>query len=254
MGDPASQSGLKLSALTEIRVGAPKIPMASTLVSGGANGSNGSTSVPFAAFPAFSFYGASYNTVHVGSNGYVTFGSGDTNGNESECQMEDDPRARIAACWDSLDPTSAASGGGVFMDQTAKTVTVTWRDVPEAGITANAGNNMTIQLYNNGAITIYFGSTSMSDGLTGISPGFGIASDGNRNLSRSFNSVGSFIGIPSTASAFQRFETQALPGSLCSVLQAADTCDLFTLGDSGPSRITFYPNGSGGYRLFTGTR
>ncbi|MDP4945685.1 MAG: hypothetical protein NWQ48_09245, partial [Alishewanella sp.] len=54
----------------------------------------------------FTFFGQTYNSVFVGSNGYLTFGSGNTDFTESVSEFLDE-QARIAV-WDDFDP---ATGG-----------------------------------------------------------------------------------------------------------------------------------------------
>ena len=91
---------------------------------------------------------------------------------ESELEMSTGA-PRIAAVWDDLDPTA---GGSVKSSQTATTLTVSWTDVPEKS-SSTSRNNFSIQMYQAtgptpaGVFTIYYGSTSMDDGLAGISSG-----------------------------------------------------------------------------------
>ncbi|MBN2564031.1 MAG: hypothetical protein JXQ75_24215, partial [Phycisphaerae bacterium] len=73
-----------------------------------------------------SIYDASYSTFNVGSNGYVTFGGGDSDYTES---LDDHfNRPRISGLFDDLDP---AQGGTVSWKQLADRAVVTWQGVPE---------------------------------------------------------------------------------------------------------------------------
>jgi hypothetical protein len=117
-----------------------------------------------------SLYGVSYNTFYVGSNGYITFGSGDSEYNESLAAHFDLPR--VSALFDDLNP---AQGGTVSWKQLADRVAVTWLNVTEF----NAGNQNTfqIELYFNGQININFLAIAASDGLAGLSAGNGVDPD-----------------------------------------------------------------------------
>ena len=120
------------------------------------------------------------------------------------------------------------------------------------------GNNFAIQLYQQapqsttpaGVFTIYFGSTTMDDGLTGISPGGLPAPDPNTVSSNvDWTSLAASNGargvIPAGSAKFEKFATND-NGSL------RDTLDLMSIG--GVKCITFVPDGAGGYTYFVGTR
>lgn len=245
MGNPTVAGGATLSAATNVRVGAPQIPMASTLVPGGANSDDSFSLVSLATMGPFTFYGTNYTELYAGSNGFITFGSGSTTLSESVASMLS-TQPRIAICWDDLNP--APAGAGVFDSQTSDTYTLTWANVPEFS-NQIFGNNMTIQLYDNGVITLYYGSTTMDDGLVGISPGNAIATaSGISDFSASSTYGGAAATVSATQGAFQRFN--ALEGT-----SFFDKFDVRTLCNGrGAARITFAPTAAGGYRVFTGTR
>jgi len=140
-------------------------------------------SLPF----AFPFCGYSYNSVYVGSNGYLTFGSGDTDYSETVGEFLSD-QPRIAPLWDDLNP----SGGGSI---TAMTVgadfVVTYSNVPE--FPATGGNNFTVTLHADGSFDVEYGAVTALDGLAGRSEGGGVADPGETDLSTAPQPLGSVL-------------------------------------------------------------
>ncbi|WP_162251441.1 Ig-like domain-containing protein [Massilia sp. Root418] len=114
---------------------------------------------------SFPFYGQQHSTVHVGSNGYVTFDSGDSTYTENVPAFSN--RKRIAAFFDDL-----IGGGGVLInDQLPDRFIVTYdrtRHFSEGG-----SNTLQIQLFRDGRIVFAFqGVTALGTGsITGITPG-----------------------------------------------------------------------------------
>ena len=86
--------------------------------------------------------GVTYNSIFIGSNGFVTFGSGDSDWTQSLSEFESGP-PRIAAFWSDVDPANPAVGatpGGtstgsnnVYYYVDGNTVIVTWDDVDDFG-------------------------------------------------------------------------------------------------------------------------
>ena len=115
-------------------------------------------------------YGTSYSTFYVSSNGYITFGSGDTDYTEDLADHFSQPR--IAGLYDDLNPSS---GGTVSWKQEADRVVVTYLNVYEYGTTNP--NTFQIEMFFNGDITISYLAVSISDGLAGLSEGVGLDPD-----------------------------------------------------------------------------
>jgi len=113
-----------------------------------------------------SLYGTSYNTFFVGSNGYITFDSGDTTYVESTSAHFSKPR--ISALFDDLYPST----GMVTWKQLGDRVAVTWQNVPEYG-TGNS-NSFQIEMFFDGRIRITLLGVAATDGLIGLSRGTGI--------------------------------------------------------------------------------
>ena len=115
-------------------------------------------------------YGSSYSAFYIGSNGYITFGAGDSNMMESQAAHFGLPR--VAALFDDLNP---AFGGTVSYRQLADRVAVTFQNVPEYFI--NNSNNFQIELFFNGVIRITWLLIAAQDGLAGLSDGGGVPLD-----------------------------------------------------------------------------
>jgi hypothetical protein len=117
-----------------------------------------------------SLYGQSYNRFYVGSNGYITFSTGDTDTSESLTDHFEQPR--ISALFDDLNP---ASGGTVSWKQLTDRVAVTYLNVPEYSV--GGSNTFQIEMHFDGKITISYLAVSASDGLAGLSDGNGVSPD-----------------------------------------------------------------------------
>jgi hypothetical protein len=117
-----------------------------------------------------SLYGTSYGTFYVGSNGYVTFNTGDSTYSESLAGHFNRPR--ISAMFDDLNP---GTGGTVSWKQLADRAVVTWLNVYEYGTTNP--NTAQIEMRFDGTIVISYLTVSITDGLAGLSEGLGQPSD-----------------------------------------------------------------------------
>ena len=115
------------------------------------------------------FYGQDYDTFYVGSNGYVTFDTGDIAPDET---LENHfLYMRISALFDDLNPSA---GGAVSWKQLADRVAVTYQDVPEYSLSNR--NNFQIEMFFDGVIRITWLDIAAQDGLVGISDGAGLLS------------------------------------------------------------------------------
>lgn len=74
----------------------------------------------------FSFHGTSYDTLHIGSNGYVTFGAASTERQSDLATFLQAPR--VAAMMRDLDPTA---GGTIMAEEFADRAVVAFEAVPE---------------------------------------------------------------------------------------------------------------------------
>jgi hypothetical protein len=249
---PSASNPIVLSAATEVVVGGtgsaygssyhPRIPTATSNLN---LGDDSFATIIFsnAGFNGFDFYGSSYTKCYVGSNGYVTFLSGDTSHLESGASMlSDEPR--MALLWDDLNP-STTGNGSVEYAATAQTLTIAWNDVSEYTFIGSR-NNFAVQLYDNDSFTFYYGSTSPDDGLVGVSPGYIFTSPNTENSNVDWSSSSYFGGSRGTVSfnteKFERFRFADIAGLF------RDKLDIATV-----RRIHFEP-GPLGYTYFTGLR
>ena len=84
---------------------------------------------------AFPFYGSSYTSVTVSSNGYLTFGSDGTDFSNDPIPSTTLPNAFIAPFWDDLNPSTDGEVYALY-DSTADRFVVEWSGVPHYGSTA----------------------------------------------------------------------------------------------------------------------
>ncbi len=114
------------------------------------------------------FYGTDYDTFYIGSNGYISFITGDIRYFENLSDHFDVPR--ISALFDDLDPSA---GGLISWKQLNDRVVVTFENVPEYGLYNS--NSFQIEMRFNGKIRITFLDIAAKDGLVGLSEGYGLA-------------------------------------------------------------------------------
>jgi hypothetical protein len=155
-------------------------------------------------------YGAAYSGFYVGSNGYVTFGSGDTDYSETLEDHFDLPR--ISALFDDLHP---GNGGSVSYKQLDDRIVVTWEEVPEYSNTG--ANTFQIEMFFDGMLTISYLGISASDGLAGLSEGVGLDPD---YFPSDLSGLGACGPRPPTASAVEA--NTAISEPVAILLDASD--------------------------------
>lgn len=112
------------------------------------------------------FFGVRYRTLFIGSNGYVTFSSGDSSYQESLSRHFSQPR--ISALFDDLNPSH---GGKVSWKQLADRVVVTFQQVPKNY--SGKPNSFQTEMFFEGVIRITHLGIAIRDGLVGLSRGGG---------------------------------------------------------------------------------
>ena len=117
---------------------------------------------------AISFYGVSYSSFYVGSNGYITFESGDGSPWESLYRHFDRPR--ISGLF-----TDLSSRGDVIWVQLNDRALVTWKKVPV--FLGSRSNSFQIEMFFNGVIRITYLEISTDHGIAGLSKGKGQSAD-----------------------------------------------------------------------------
>jgi hypothetical protein len=115
-------------------------------------------------------YGSTYGSFRLGSNGYITFDSNDTDSNETT--TDHFALKRISALFSDLDPSA---GGTVTWKQLPDRVAVTFKNVPQAGI-ANS-NSFQIEMFFQGTIRLTYLNIDAADGLVGLSDGNSLPTD-----------------------------------------------------------------------------
>ncbi len=125
-----------------------------------------SVSLPF----AFDLYGSSYGSVFIGSNGYLTFASGDDTYTETTSDHFNQPR--ISMLFDDLDPSA---GGSISYRSEADRFVVTYSNLPEYD-TSNS-NTFQVALASDGEITLAYLGIESADSIVGLSDGLGIPDD-----------------------------------------------------------------------------
>ncbi|NMC69539.1 MAG: hypothetical protein GYA57_05650 [Myxococcales bacterium] len=118
----------------------------------------------------FPFFGTTYHGVYVGSNGYLTLGSGIDTIVDTPAEFFAQPI--IAALAADLNPRT--SGAAVTVDEFADQVAVTFHDVPFYGETAL--NQFQVVLHSDGRIQFVYVAAPAAGFESGDTPYVGIAS------------------------------------------------------------------------------
>ena len=124
-------------------------------------------SLPF----TFEYYGQNYDTAYVGSNGYVTFSSGDTTYTETIDAHFSLPR--ISMLFDDLNPSTGS--GSVTYTTSSDLCVITWDNVNEYS-TSNS-NSFQVALHASGDITMSWLGIDVQDAIVGLSRGGGVDPD-----------------------------------------------------------------------------
>ncbi len=127
--------------------------------------------VTLAGCNSFTFFGTAYTSLYVGSNGYITFGGGDSSLGENQATFNSG-LPRISVFWDDLYPVAV---GTLTKYDDGTSLTVSWNACPEFAF-ANQ-NTFAINLdYATGTITMTYGAVAAQDGMCGITRGGSLAS------------------------------------------------------------------------------
>lgn len=210
---PSLPAGLQLSAATQIRTALPAAPDSAPVPISVCD--DCTTQANFSGCQTFTFYGTAYQNYFVNSNGSVSFVAGDTSLGETQTAFNSG-RPKIAAAWDDLRPGNNASTLTKF--DSGLTVVVQWTNVPEFSTTGSNTLSITMDIIN-GTITMAYGAMSLTDCLTGITPGGGLAAPatvfGPAAPTRLINHLASAGGIPYLGGALESmnelFVTVATP-------------------------------------------
>lgn len=113
----------------------------------------------------FPFYGTSYDTIFVGTNGYITFNQGDTSPRVSAASLAAG-LPRIAPLWADL---SATKKGNIYYNRLDDRHVITWNSIAE--VTSSGASTFQAVLYDDGRIAFIYKKIKAKSTLVGISPG-----------------------------------------------------------------------------------
>jgi hypothetical protein len=127
-------------------------------------GNNGYRDVPLTG-ASFPFYGIAYDTIYVGTNGYITFGQGDTSARVSAASLASE-MPRIAPLWADLD---VSNKGNIYYNRLEDRHLITWDAAPE--VVFGGKSTFQLVLYDDGRIVFVYKKVNARSSLAGISPG-----------------------------------------------------------------------------------
>jgi len=136
-------------------------------------GDDAFVAVPVAGEQAVRLYGLEYSTIYVGSNGYITFGAGDTRWTPTLSNHFRSPR--VSPLFVDLNP---ASGGTISWRQTADRVAISYVDVPRYD--AGGRNSFQVEMFFDGRIRFTYlqiDAVAAPDVVVGLSRGLGTPAD-----------------------------------------------------------------------------
>ena len=113
----------------------------------------------------FPFFGVSYDTIFIGTNGYITFTEGDTNARLSASALAT-AVPRIAPLWADLD---ASEQGDIYYNRLDGRHIITWNAVAQASYSGNS--TFQAVLYDDGRIAFVYKTVKARSSLIGLSPG-----------------------------------------------------------------------------------
>jgi secreted trypsin-like serine protease len=132
-------------------------------------------------------YGIGYSSFYIGSNGYLTFDSGDMTSESALPEHFSQPR--ISALFNDLNPEGAKRIRWKQMDDRA---VVTYQGVPGY---SGGSNNFQIEMFFNGVIRLTYLDISASSGIAGLSKGNGTPAHFVESRLNAYPSCDSFLSV-----------------------------------------------------------
>ena len=118
---------------------------------------------------SFNFYGNTYTSVFVNSDGNLTFSAGDVATAPRDLSRFLTGVPRIAPFFDDLNP---ADGGQVSFTAEAGRFVVSWTEVPECCLpSVTPKSTFQVLLFPDGSVEFAYGTVGANDAVVGISPG-----------------------------------------------------------------------------------
>jgi hypothetical protein len=152
-----------------------------------ADDASAAEAIPF----AFNYYGRSFSSVFINSDGNLTFDEADTASTQRGFARLLGGPPRVAPFFADLDPST---GGRVFVDAASDAFTVTWCGV--RGFDSTQTTTVQAALFASGVIDIKFGpEVTLTEALVAVSPGRGssftpVDLSGNNRLAGGVGAVG----------------------------------------------------------------
>ncbi len=140
-----------------------------------------------------SFYGVSYSSFYVGSNGYITYDSEDSGHSESLSWHFEHPR--ISALLDDLNPEN---GAVITWKEFEDRVAVTYRNIAKYAF--GGSNSFQIEMFFDGVIRITYLEMSDRYGIAGLSEGKGMPASFTESRLKNYPSCNTLLllEIPQT--------------------------------------------------------
>ncbi|MCI0423750.1 MAG: IPT/TIG domain-containing protein [Acidobacteria bacterium] len=126
-----------------------------------------SREIVFSSGFSFAFFGTTYSSVFINSDGNLTFGEADNASTDRNLTRFNAGPPRIGGFFADFDPT--AGSGGVFYNALPDRFVVTWDRVREYGGTTESSFQAT--LFADGAFELIYGGISAQSGISGWSGG-----------------------------------------------------------------------------------
>ncbi len=190
-------------------------------------------------------YGSSRNVVHVGSNGHITYDSGDTDFTESTSDHFALPR--VAGLFRDLNP---AQGGTVYWQELSNRVAATWDRVTEYG--AGNSNSFQIEMFFDGRIRVTYLQVDALRGLAGLSRGLGLPFGFDESDLSGYGGCGGALALPFIAAVTEGQGTLvngglvtlpfSMPTNLTVALTSSDTTELTV-----PASVTIIAGQTNGF-------
>ncbi|MDH3743703.1 MAG: hypothetical protein OES47_01220 [Acidobacteriota bacterium] len=122
-------------------------------------------------------YGTKYRSLHVNSDGNVTFGEAEFASTERDVSRILAGPPRFSGFFRDLNPETATGDGGIYALVEPKSVKVTWLRVPEFDTNGinTVVNTFSITISKKGGVLFHYGELLSETAIVGLSPGSGAA-------------------------------------------------------------------------------
>lgn len=146
---------------------------------------------------SFTYFGKSYTSVFVNSDGNLTFGTGDASTQERTVDRFLTGAPRIAVLYADLDPHKA--GAVSYRQDDPQSMTIKYTGVPIYG--ASQGNTAAVTLFASGKIQMTYGAVGGTSYVVGLSKG----GAGNSGAAGDLSASGAEIGYGGLTAVYEKF-------------------------------------------------